>query len=61
MMTRKDYVKTAEILQQFSDLLPSNSFEDLVFEFGEMFSVDNPNFDFRRFENACWLDQPVSV
>jgi hypothetical protein len=61
MMTRKDYVRTAEILKQFSDLLPSNSFEDLVFEFGEMFSVDNPRFDFRRFEDACWQDEQVAV
>ena len=29
------------------------NFQDLVFEFGEFFSEDNPRFDFRKFEEAC--------
>lgn len=53
MMTRKDYVSTAEILKQFKDEIPSTTFEDIIFEFGDFFSADNPRFDFRKFEVAC--------
>ena len=56
MMTRKDYVETAEILNKFSNLIDSITFQDLIFEFSEWFSADNPRFDEDRFWNACTKD-----
>jgi hypothetical protein len=53
MMTRKDYVATAEILNKFSQRIDPHEFDDLVFEFSEMFLADNPRFDEDRFWKAC--------
>jgi hypothetical protein len=56
MMTRKDYVATAEILKGFYD--PSVQDEqnaivlELVNDFAEMFKKDNERFDSKRFANA---------
>jgi hypothetical protein len=56
MMTRKDYIATAEIL----DVLVATATEeslpnilDAVDEFAVMFKKDNPRFDRTRFINAC--------
>ena len=49
MMTRKDYVETAKILNKFSDSIDSNDFQDLIFEFSEWFASDNPRFDEQEF------------
>lgn len=56
MMTRKDYVATAEILETLvatteGDAL--NSVLDAVDEFAEMFKKDNDRFNRTRFLNAC--------
>mgnify|MGYP003330363251 FL=1 len=58
MMTRKDYVATAEILKNFGDNIENNftDFLDLVYDFADMFSKDNPNFNEKKFVNACGLD-----
>ena len=53
MMTRKDYVETAKILNQFADSIDSHVFQDLVFEFSEWFLSDNPRFDEQKFWDAC--------
>ena len=54
MMTRKDYVRTAEILSSYKDLINDEfTFHDLVDDFGSMFEADNPKFDFERFREAC--------
>ena len=53
MMTRKDYVETAKILNQFVDGIDSHVFQDLVFEFSEWFFADNPRFDENKFWDAC--------
>ena len=48
MMTRKDYVKTAEILND----VVYGTFEttaELIEAFADMFEQDNPNFDRSRF------------
>jgi hypothetical protein len=37
MMTRKDYVETANILHKFADRIDSHDFQDLIFEFSEWF------------------------
>ena len=52
-MTRKDYVETAKILNMFVDNIDSHVFQDLVFEFSEWFSADNPRFDEDKFWDAC--------
>jgi hypothetical protein len=54
MMTRKDYVSTAEILSVFARTQMSEAdFEDLVLEFSDMFFADNPRFSPNKFEEAC--------
>lgn len=54
MMTRKDYVATAEILAGFKDLIADQfTYQDLVDEFCDMFEADNPNFQFQKFREAC--------
>ena len=52
-MTRKDYVETAKILNQFVTEIDSKTFQDLIFEFSEWFSADNPRFDENKFWDAC--------
>ena len=56
-MTRKDYIQTANILKGFIDEIPQITYEDLVNEFSQWFSSDNPNFDFTRFEKACGVNE----
>jgi hypothetical protein len=53
MMTRKDYIETAKILNQFANEIESKQFQDLVFEFSEWFASDNPRFDENKFWDAC--------
>jgi hypothetical protein len=57
MMTRKDYVKTAEILKSFSNEIYPTVFEDMVDLFADYFLNDNERFDRERFETACGLDE----
>lgn len=57
MMTRKDYIETAKILNKFSDSIDSHDFENLVFEFSEWFLSDNPRFDEQKFFDACMDSQ----
>ncbi len=52
-MTRKDYIETAKILNQFANEIESKQFQDLVFEFSEWFASDNPRFDENKFWDAC--------
>jgi len=62
MMTRKDYVASAEILNSFVDRIDSKDFNDLVFEFSEMFLADNPRFSEDKFHEACYkeLDEELN-
>jgi hypothetical protein len=61
MMTRKDYVETAKILNMFSDSMDSHVFNDLVFEFSEWFASDNPRFDENKFYDACAKEIEVNA
>jgi hypothetical protein len=61
MMTRKDYVETAKILNMFADNMDSHVFNDLVFEFSEWFSADNPRFDEDKFYDACTKEIEVNA
>jgi hypothetical protein len=61
MMTRKDYVKVAEILSNYFatsvfDEQGEILFADLVDEFSLMFETDNPRFDSNRFAIACYKE-----
>ena len=61
MMTRKDYVATAEILNGFKDLIGDQLlFEDLVDEFSLMFESDNERFDHVKFFNACHKEMEMA-
>jgi hypothetical protein len=53
MMTRKDYVATAEILKSYSGLIDQFTFEDLIYDFSDMFLADNPRFNPMTFKIAC--------
>lgn len=53
-MSRKDYVKVAEILQENKSVIHPDAFEDLVNDFSDFFFSDNPNFSPNRFEMACY-------
>jgi hypothetical protein len=57
MMTRKDYIKTAAILQSYHTYIDDGLFNDLVDDFGEWFSEDNPNFDVKRFLEAIYAKE----
>lgn len=52
MMTRKDYVSTAEILFSIKHAVTPEIHSHLVDEFAKMFASDNPRFDRSRFEQA---------
>lgn len=52
MMTRKDYVKIAEILNSYHLDIDSQVFEDLLSDFQTFFKRDNSNFDLTRFRDA---------
>jgi len=56
MMTRKDYVSTAEILSMFKDSIDEFVFHDLVDEFCGMFEEDNARFNSDKFFEACNKD-----
>ena len=61
MMTRKDYVKVAEILSNYFatsvfDEQGEILFADLVDEFSLMFETDNERFDADRFAIACYKE-----
>ena len=53
MMTRKDYVATAEILNSYASEMNLEVFEDVVNDFVDMFAKDNERFDSDRFWEEC--------
>lgn len=53
MLTRKDYVTLADILESFSELIERFTFEDLVEDIADYCASDNPNFDYDKFRQAC--------
>jgi len=56
MMTRKDYVATAAILNEMIDYMHPAAFAELVKKFERMMFTDNPRFDMHRFEDACYAE-----
>jgi hypothetical protein len=54
MMTRKDYVKVAEILSGYKNaMIDGFWFDDLINDFADFFAEDNPNFKEDKFKEAC--------
>ena len=56
MMTRKDYIATAEILKDYKDEMSKNLFQFIVYDFADLFEADNPNFNENKFYSACGLE-----
>jgi hypothetical protein len=63
MMTRKYYIATASILNNYLKRNNSESHPQLVAEFDELvkdfiswFEKDNPNFNSEKFWDACFGD-----
>ena len=63
MMTRKDYIATASILNTYLKRNNTESHPQLVAEFDELvndfiylFANDNSNFDKEKFWEACFND-----
>jgi len=52
MMTRKDYVQTANILNVYADHIDFLTLSHIAEEFAQMFAEDNPRFDHQRFIDA---------
>ena len=52
MMTRKDYIATASILNYASNKTHPAVFSKMVNDFAEMFAKDNERFDVVRFHEA---------
>jgi len=57
MITKKTYIEVAKILNKFSDRLDSHDFNDLVFEFSELFFADNSKFNEDKFNEACYVTE----
>ena len=58
MMTRKDYIATAEILKYASNKTHPAVFSKIVNDFAEMFAKDNERFDVKRFHEASNYNVP---
>ena len=54
MMTRKDYVATANILNGYKDTLDFLVLSEIALDFAEMFTNDNERFDEQRFIDAVF-------
>lgn len=54
MMTRKDYVATAKILNNYVDSIDYLVLAEMADEFAGMFEDDNPNFDYQKFIDAVF-------
>jgi DNA-directed RNA polymerase alpha subunit len=52
MMTRKDYVSTAEILNSIADDVDFLTLANVAEKFAEMFANDNERFDHAKFIDA---------
>jgi len=53
MMTRKDYVRTAQIINSVHFFVNDNVSLHLINSFADYFQADNPRFDRQKFIQAC--------
>ena len=56
MMTRKDYVKTAEILSDVADVVDDVVLYAIAKDFADYFSQDNPRFNRDKFYSAVGVE-----
>ena len=56
MMTRKDYIATAKILNAYAPIMPDYVFKNLVSDIGSMFLSDNSRFDTQKFVDAVFKE-----
>lgn len=56
MMTRKDYVATASILNETIDYIHPAAFAELVSKFADYMAMDNDRFDYAKFTDACYAE-----
>jgi hypothetical protein len=56
MMTRKDYVATAEILNDWADVMEYETLYALAKDFADYFAQDNENFNRNRFYSAVGIE-----
>ena len=56
MMTRKDYVATANILNDFVDEVDFLTLSRIAENFAQMFENDNERFDHQRFIDAVFQE-----
>lgn len=56
MMTRKDYIATANILNQYVDEVDFLTLSRIAENFAEMFENDNERFDHQRFIDAVFQE-----
>jgi hypothetical protein len=56
MMTRKDYVQTANILNNYVDEIDFLVLQEIADGFAEMFENDNPNFNYQKFIDAVFAE-----
>jgi Fe-S-cluster formation regulator IscX/YfhJ len=61
MMTRKDYIAVAEILNNHFSNYPVEiaDFRELVLDFCDFFAEDNPNFKENKFLEAVYGKESV--
>lgn len=57
MMTRKDYVSTAKILNGYVNKIDFIDLSQMAIQFAEMFEKDNQRFDTQRFIDAVFEDR----
>ena len=57
MMTRKDYISTANILNSKVDEIDFLILADIAEQFATMFENDNERFDHQRFIDAVFADK----
>jgi len=53
-MTRKDYIKVANILRELEPILDATQFAELTNKFSRWFAEDNDRFDRSRFIAAVY-------
>lgn len=56
MMTRKDYVKTAEILSDWADVMEYETLYALAKDFADYFAGDNERFNREKFYSAVGVE-----
>lgn len=56
MMTRKDYIATADILNAQKDNIDFIILSDIATAFADYFEEDNPRFDYQRFIDAVFAE-----